>query len=330
LRLLIDVRGPADHGVVRHAGALAAILGAAGHVVASSGRAEVSHAQFTDSLWGPDIAAAATAYVAWATTTARPLVVTLHDVPGGDPDPARDARRAGGYARVVAASDAVVVSSEHEAAKVRRFSPGRDVEVVELPLPELAAPSGPPTWADRPTLGVLGFVYPGKGHDQVITTASRQRPRPTVVALGAVSPGHADLRAALTERAAGLGVDLLVTGRLSDPDLAAGLAAVTVPVAAGATVSASASLLAWLAAARRPVTAAGAYAAEVDARHPGLLDLYGDPAERDRLVGRALEAPGRTRLGRRPDWPDVGAAHTEVYRRARLAAGDSAPGSQSR
>ena len=55
----------------------------------------------------------------------RPLVVTLHDVPGADPDPARDARRAAGYARVVAACDAVVVSAEHEAAKVARAPAGR-------------------------------------------------------------------------------------------------------------------------------------------------------------------------------------------------------------
>jgi hypothetical protein len=316
VKLVIDVRGPSDHGVVRHAEALAAILRARGHVVAASGGADVSHAQFTDGLWGPDVAAAAAAYVAWAATAARPLVVTLHDVPGADPDPARDARRVAGYARVAAASEALVVSSDHEAAKVRRFSPGRRVEVVELPLSHLPAPSSPPSWGDRPTLGVLGFVYPGKGHDQVITAASRQQLRPTVVALGAISPGHEDLRVALRERAGDLGVDLVITGRLSGPDLSAGLAAVTVPVAAGVTVSASASLLTWLAGARRPVTAAGAYANEIDGRHPGLLELYRDPAERDRLVALSLESPGRTRLGRRPAWPDVGAGHIEVYRRA--------------
>jgi glycosyltransferase involved in cell wall biosynthesis len=315
VRLLIDSRGPADHGVVRHAATLASRLRAGGHVVVASGRADVSHAQFTDSLWGAGVAAAAAAYVAWAATAARPLVVTLHDVPGADPDPDRDARRAAGYARVAAASEALVVSSDHEAAKVRRFSPGRRVEVVELPLSDLPAPSGPPWWGDRPTLGVLGFVYPGKGHDQVITAASRQQPRPTVVALGAVSPGHEDLRVALREMAGALGVDLVVTGRLSGPELSAGLAAVTVPVAAGAMVSASASLLTWLAGARRPVTAAGAYANEVDGRHPGLLELYHDPAERDRLVARALESPELTRLGHRPAWPDTGAGHTEVYRR---------------
>jgi hypothetical protein len=95
-------------------------------------------------------------------------------------------------------------------------------------------------------------------------------------------------------------------------------------------VSASASLLAWLAAARRPVTAAGAYAVEVDGRHPGLLDLCSDPTELDRLVGRALEAPERTHLDRRPAWPDVGARHTDMYRALVAGAQGPDPGARIR
>jgi hypothetical protein len=76
--------------------------------------------QFTDALFGPDVGAAATAFEAWAATARRPLVVTLRDVPGADPDPARDARRARGYGRVADLTDVVVVSAPHEAENLAR------------------------------------------------------------------------------------------------------------------------------------------------------------------------------------------------------------------
>ncbi|GAA2546897.1 hypothetical protein GCM10010210_17820 [Pseudonocardia hydrocarbonoxydans] len=298
--------GPAGHGVVRHAALVAARV--AEHGVGAGVPPDLAHAQFTDALWGPDIASAAAAFTAWAATAPRPLVVTLHDVPGADPDPARDARRTAGYAAVVAACDAVVVSAAHEAAKVAAFS-GRAATVVDLPVPRPVDGGAEPGWADRPTLGVLGFLYPGKGHADVLDAAARHPSRPRVVAAGGPSPGHEALVAELGARAAAAGVELVVTGELGDADLAAAARAVTVPVVPGRTVSASGTLATWWACGRRPLAARGAYVREQAARRPGSLHAY------DTLdVTAALADPARTRLGAPPRCT-AGAAHAALYRR---------------
>jgi hypothetical protein len=321
MRVRLHAPGAGGHGVARHAAALARLLAARGAEVVGPGAdtgvdtgvdtdVDVVHAQFTDALWGPDIASAATAFVEWSAATTRPVVVTLHDVPGGDVDAARDARRRAGYARVVAAADAVVVSAGHEAAKVSALT-GRVPDVIGLPVEPL--PAGPaPSWADRPTLGVLGFVYPGKGHAEVIAAAGRRPDRPRVVAAGAVSPGHGDLWSALVARAAGAGVDLVLTGSLDDAGMGAAARAVTVPIAPGASVSASGTLATWWGCGRRPLTADGPYAREQD---PGTVTLYG-PDGIDSAVALALARPERTHLATTPVGPDVAAAHERVYAQA--------------
>ena len=271
MRVLAVVPGPADHGVVLHGTAVAALTGArvSRTLEVPSGTWDVTHVQFTDSLFGPEIDSAAAAFERWADCRTRPLVVTLHDVPGADADHARDARRAAGYRRVAATADAVVVCSEVEAD---RLSPRPTV--VPLPAAPLAPPGRAPAWADRTTLGVLGFVYPGKGHERVLDAAAGTGA--AVVAIGAASPGHDPLVEQLHERARALGVDLIVTGPLSEADLHAAARAVTVPVAAYATTGSSASLVTWVTIGRRPVTTAGPYAAELDARWPGSLLLTYD------------------------------------------------------
>ncbi|HEY9417686.1 MAG TPA: hypothetical protein VIQ30_23245, partial [Pseudonocardia sp.] len=317
VRILMHAPGPEGHGVVRHAATVARLAAAHGVLpVASSGdpRVALSHAHFTDALYGPDITVASAVFEAWAAAAPHPIVVTLHDVPGADPDPARDAARRAGYARVVAVCDAAVVSAEHEAAKMTTLT-DRPVHVIELPMEPL--PDGAPTpgWADRPTLGLLGFVYPGKGHAEMIEAAARQPSRPRVVAAGTVSPGHTGLLRDLTRRARSLGVDLVLSGPLSDSELAAAADAITVPLAPNRRVSASGSLLAWLSRGRRPVTAAGEYAVELDRRHPGALKLYYGDVELDRTVTASLEDPASTRIPSPSTWPDVGAAHAALYRR---------------
>ncbi|MCW2613040.1 MAG: hypothetical protein JWN08_34, partial [Frankiales bacterium] len=161
MRVLSVVPGPREHGVVLHGLTVARLLGTdvTRTLEPVEGAYDLTHVQFTDSLFGPDIASAAGAFERWAETAPRPLVVTLHDVPGADADAARDARRAAGYQRVVDAADAVVVCSDHEASRLHPRP-----AVVPLPVEPLAAAGDCPWWADRPTVGVLGFVYPGKGH----------------------------------------------------------------------------------------------------------------------------------------------------------------------
>jgi len=306
VRVLAVVPGPPTHGVVLHALSVARAVGAdVQHDLTTPGASyDVVHVPFTDSLFGADIGSAAAAFEAWAAGIGVPLVVTLHDVPGADADPAREARRRAGYARVTAAADAVVVCSAHEAD---RLDP-RPV-VVPLPVEPLAAPGPPPVWAGRSTLGVLGFVYPGKGHDGVLDAAAGTGA--AVVALGGPSPGHTDLVVRLRAQAERLGVELLVTGTLSEPDLHAAARAVTVPVAAYTTAGASASLATWAAAGRRPVTTPGPYATELAARDPDALllseDLHGG-------VANALADPSSTWADAATAGPDVTEAHLAVYR----------------
>lgn len=312
MRVLVHAPGPAGHGVVRHAAAIAELTARHGVRRVDSG-AELTHAQFTDNLYGPDVAAAADAFVAWSVRAPRPLLVTLHDVPGADPDPARDRRRTAGYARVAAACDAVVVSARHEAAKVARFA-GRAAEVIDLPVLRWPAGGAAPPWADRPTLAVLGFVYPGKGHADVIDAAARRPDPPRVVAAGGVSPGHDPLLDGLRGRAARRGVEFVVTGPLSDIELAAAARAVTVPWVANARVSASGTLSTWLGCGRRPLVARGEYALEVARRSPRALRLYQGDEDLDAALGAALADPSVTRLDGRPAWPDAGLAHAALYR----------------
>lgn len=302
MRVLAVVPGPATHGVALHALSVARSVSADVHTdLARPDRAyDVVHVPFTDALFGTEIGTAAVAFERWRAQVDVPVVVTLHDVPGLDADPARDARRRAGYTRVAAAADAVVVCSAHEAA---RLDP-RPV-VIPLPVDALAPPGPEPAWAGRTTLGVLGFVYPGKGHDRVLATAAGTGA--TVVALGAASPGHDDLVDRLHAQADALGVGLLVTGPLAEPDLHAAARAVTVPVAAYATSGASASLTTWLAAGRRPVSTRSPYAAELG---PDALLLTDDL---DAGVAAALADPSRT-WGPVRTGPDVAAAHLAVYR----------------
>ncbi|MET0187643.1 MAG: glycosyltransferase [Pseudonocardia sediminis] len=328
MRVSVHPDGPAGHGVVRHADLVARLAAAHGvrRVPGTPDDPDVRHAHFSDSLHPGTAGDAAESFGAWAGTSPSPLVVTLHDVPGADPDPARDARRIEAYRAVTGHADAVVVAAEHEAAKVLDWS-GRRAHVVELPLPELPLPDLPlPDLAlsdllepdvvpdgGPPTLGVLGFVYPGKGHAEAVEAAGRRADPPRVLALGAVSPGHDGMWSSLVERARELGVDLAATGHLTDAGLAAAAAAVTVPLAPNSGVSASGSLLAWVACRRRPLAADGVYAREIDARHPGLLRLHAGDAELDAAITDALASPGTTRTGALPPWPDAGAAHARIY-----------------
>ncbi len=311
MRVLVHAPGPAGHGVVRHADVVADLAARHGTQRVEQ-HAHLTHAQFTDSLYGTDVASAADAFVAWAIGAPRPLVVTLHDVPGADPDPARDRRRIAGYARVAASCDAVIVSAHHEAAKVARF--GVRTEVIGLPVQRWPDAGASPSWADRPTVGVLGFVYPGKGHAEAIDAAARHRCMPRVVAMGAVSPGHDDVLRDLYGHAAARGVELVVTGSLSAADMAAAARAATVPLVGNARVSASGSLAAWLGCGRRPLVAHGEYAAEVARRDPGAVHLYGEDVQLDAALDAALADPSLTHLDGDIVWPDAGFAHAAFYR----------------
>lgn len=328
MRVSVVVPGPEGHGVVRHAQDVARLLRAATPAVqveivrdlrpCSGG--DVTHTHFTDAIFGPDIASAAKHFVQWSQLAPRPLVVTLHDVPGGgaDTDLARDRRRLVGYAQVARAADAVIVSGPHEVVGGR--AGGTEPSVVPLPVPSfVSVGSARPAPDDPPTVAVLGFVYPGKGHALAIEAVAGLDPRPRVVALGAASPGHGPLATTLHRQAQQQGVELQVTGPLTQDEVFAAARAATVPLAAYSTLGSSGSLATWFAAGRRPLTTDTPYSRALLAADPGCVRMLPRPASPADLrcsLAQALAEPASTWLGRPVRRPDTAGAHLEVFRAA--------------
>lgn len=318
MRVHTHAPGPAGHGVVRHARAVARLC--APHGVLDTDRApDLTHAHFTDALFGSTIEEAAQAYRRWAEGVRRPLVLTVHDVPDPRGRGRRDRARCAGYAAVIAAGDAVVVSAEHEARKVAELTDKIPYHI-DLPLPPEPEPArtASPAGASS-SLVLLGYLYPGKGHGDAIDLAAevgrtRAGGAPAVIAAGTASTGHRDLEDRLRRHAERRRVPLVITGYLTDARFAAVTAAAGVPLVLNRDVSASGSLLSWLSCLRRPITWAGPYSREVEHRYPGTLLLGDGKPELVEHVFRALEDAGTTRLPRRPLWQDTGAEHVAVYR----------------
>ena len=300
------VLGPAQHGVVRFAEDVLGALEHPGPVVRAAsvhdlgpGWAEplagcgLVHLQYTDALYAPRCEDAARTFVELVGELDRPCSVTVHDVPQPGDGAALLARRAACYRTVVGAAAGVVVSSEHESALLDALDPPvRPRAVVPLPV----QPHHPA--APRPGDGqvtVLGFLHPGKGHDDALEAMVALPLGVGLVALGRPAPGHEDLPDRLRECAGGRTVR--VTGFVDD--LTAHLRAAGVPLAPHRAVSASASVGTWLSAGRRPLVPAGRYAEELLARCRGAVWTYA-PGELPAALALALAEPARTWLG-----PDV-------------------------
>jgi hypothetical protein len=209
------------------------------------------------------------------------------------------AARAEAYGRIVRATRAWATNSWHEHALVDRWSAAGARGTV-IPLPVHVGAIVPRPRSSRstevPVLGVFGFVYPGKGHQQVVRAAAALRRGGDLVAvrvLGGAAPGHADEVAALVQRAHARGVPVEVTGRVPEAGLVRALRDVTVPVAAHRNVSASGSLNSWIAAGRRPLVRDGAYAREMAELRPGTATLFDDATLVPRLRD-ALRRPAST------------------------------------
>lgn len=289
--------GPDTHGVTRYAGEVAEAAGAP--VVRDSRSLEPGaavHVHLTDRLLGRDPASAAAAVEDLARRVR--LTVTLHDVPQPTDGPVF-AARAEAYGRIVRATRAWATNSWHEHELVDRWSAAGARGTV-IPLPVHAGALVPRPRSSRstevPVLGVFGFVYPGKGHQQVVRAAAALRRGGDLVAvcvLGGAAPGHADEVAALVQRAHARGVPVEVTGRVPEAGLVRALRDVTVPVAAHRNVSASGSLNSWIAAGRRPLVRDGAYAREMAELRPGTATLFDDATLVPRLRD-ALRRPAST------------------------------------
>ena len=298
LHLLV---GPDTHGVTRYAGEVAAAARA--RVVRDRAALPLGgpvHLHLTDRLFGREPAAAA-AVVEQLARRVR-LTVTLHDVPQPSDGPVF-AARAEAYGRIVLASHAWATNSWHEHALVGRWSAtGAEGTVIPLHVPQpprvvpgraVHAAAGPTT---EPVVGVFGFVYPGKGHRQVVRAVAALRRAGTLASvrvLGDAAPGHADEVEALLRTSRDRGVPVEVTGRVPEDDLVDALRDVAVGVTAHRNVSASASLNSWISAGRRPLVRDGAYAREMAALRPGTIALFDDATLVPRLDA-ALRRPAST------------------------------------
>ena len=296
--------GPDTHGVTRYAGEVAGAARApVVRDVAQLVPGAAVHLHLTDRLLAREPAEAAAAVEQLARRVR--LTVTLHDVPQPTDGPVF-AARAEAYGRIVRASNAWATNSWHEHALVDRWSAtGARGTVIPLPVPvppdqqtgrpAMSAAAGGAV-ATEPVVGVFGFVYPGKGHRQVVRAVAALRRAGTMASvrvLGDAAPGHADEVEALVRTARDRGVPVEVTGRVAEEDLVRALRGVAVGVTAHRNVSASASLNSWIAAGRRPLVRDGAYAREMAALRPGTLTLF-DDASLVPCLDAALRRPTST------------------------------------
>lgn len=288
--------GSETHGVTRYAGEVADAAGApVVRDVHHLAEGVAAHLHVTDRLLDRDPAAAAAAVERLARRVR--LTVTLHDVPQPTDGPGfRD--RAAAYGRIVQASRAWATNSWHEHQLVGRWC-AEDARGTVIPLPVFRAVYTTPSLDPAPVapvIGVFGFVYPGKGHRQVVRAAAALRRSGATVrvrVLGDAAPGHADEVEELVRTSRARGVPVEVTGRVPEVDLGRALRSVAVPVAAHRNVSASGSVNSWIAAGRRPLVRDGAYAREMDALRPGTITLF-DDASLVPCLDAALRRPATT------------------------------------
>ena len=303
------------------------------------------HVAFTDALFGgPAEAPRRIRELA----RGRRLWLGLHDVPQEGEGAERLARRRACYAAACdggipgdGAIEGTVVNSDHEKRCLAAAGVADSPVVIPLPIPDMretdshgtdpnghrdttagidraAAVDAPGTvigGTGTPVIGVFGFLYPGKGVEDVIDAAAALTSPVEVVNIGGVSDGHEHMVDDLTARARDAGVGFRVTGHIADADLPGALAAVDVPVTAHRHISASGSLNSWLGVGRRPIAVAGDYVAETAARWPGHLYVV----DRGNLAGAiadALADPASTWADAPVEWSwaDVAAAHREAWR----------------
>lgn len=318
--------GPAEHGVVRFGRELLSglrELDALGPVVTAtwSGLAErpeavlaplagcrLVHTQFTDRLFGPRCETAATLVGRVAAALDRHgagLSVTLHDLPATDGSdgapPALAVRRGAAYAEVVRTARGVVVCSRSERTRLAMIAP--DVRAAVVPLPVTRPQPAPAVLPPVRDVTVLGFLYPGKGHDEVLRAMTGLPPELGFTALGRASDGHADLVPELTRLAATQRRNLRVTGFVADAELPTALRSAGIPVAPHRHVSASGSIATWWGAGRRPLVPDVPYTRELLDCWPGAVWLYDDDLKE--TLARAVARPEQTWLRGVPVGPEL-------------------------
>ena len=156
--------------------------------------------------------------------------------------------------------------------RLRAFDAHVPAAVVPLPVHSavfVTPSSASPPAASVASVTVLGFVYPGKGHEEVQSAIADALPGATLTCVGEASLGHDDLVRGLIASST-----TTVTGFVPNGELAAYLLAPTIPVAPHRLVSASGSICTWWSHRRRPIAPRCDYTCEPLERNPGSLILY--------------------------------------------------------
>lgn len=163
---------------------------------------------------------------------------------------------------------------------MRRFA---DLNPVVIPLP-IASCAGlqPDTDRDLPSstthpdidIAIVGFIYPGKGHEQALRALTGLPSSVGLKAIGRPADTHDAMTGQLMSLARSLERRFTVIGFLAEPALLAEMRSTTVPVAAHHRIAASGSICAWLGAGRRPLVPDGPWTRELQARCPGSVTLY--------------------------------------------------------
>nr|WP_254925590.1 MULTISPECIES: glycosyltransferase [unclassified Rhodococcus (in: high G+C Gram-positive bacteria)] len=282
------VIGPPEHGVTRCARELASAT--ASPVISSFESLPVDipiHVHFTDRLFGRTAGEAADAFVSAVERHRAPITVTLHDIPQASDGTAFEARTTC-YRRVMDCVSAVVVSSMHERLLLDDIARDRiDTRVIPLPI-HSATPHPGRRDAVRNVVGVLGFVYPGKGHEEVLQAMRSLDTAVDLLSIGSASPGHETMIDELACAAARLGRSFDSTGFVPDADLDELLRSIAIPVAFHRHLSASGSINSWIAAGRRPLVPRGRYVEEIEANSPGTLWIHENSV--DGLAAAMIEA----------------------------------------
>ena len=237
------------------------------------------HLNFTDRLFGPtpaDAAQRVVAVVQHFETMGVRVTASLHDVPQ-PADGGNYLQRVHAYRAVCAALHGRATNSDHERRLLSESDIAAPTDVVVIPLPLEADHALPRRRIAGPcNVGVLGFVYPGKGHAEVLAAMTGLPSTVEFLAIGECSEGHDDLQQRLRESAERAGRTFAMTGYLPTAELSEVVHQVAVPVAHHRHVSASGSINTWIAAHRRPLVPKNRYTVEHSQRHPGTLQMYPD------------------------------------------------------
>lgn len=323
------VIGPPTHGVVRYALAVHAALTESGEspplaVVATAtavpdalADCALIHLHVTDRLFGVSATEALDNLRALAGTHGGRLSMTLHDIPQPSDGTVLD-RRARFYRGALELADGVIVSSEHEARLLRNHVDSTaSVHVVPLMIDAPRERPRPRTVTSH-SVGVLGFLYPGKGHLETLHAMADLPAEVEFVALGTPSTGHEDLLDELRSVATEQGRHCEVTGFLPDEELHRRMASITVPVAYHRHMSASGSINTWISARRRPLVPRTDYIEEFAARTPGSVTIHEDgPTALQAAIAAALDNPPSTWIDDSvrpvPSPADVAAEYRRLY-----------------